>query len=98
MHIYTAILLFVSQTPPPYLPYEFTYEGMLERVAIYLENQEFCVPHEWPLQSELITRISDGGESCKDSCHKQGMLLLRVLTTSPHIKLLLLLRMLIPKL
>lgn len=61
------------QNPPPYLPYEFTYEGLLERVAIYLENQQFCLPHQWPPASELRTRISKLGESCKEACYREGM-------------------------
>jgi len=60
------------QNPPPYLPYEFTYEGLLERVAIYLENQQFCLPHQWPPASELRTRISKLGESCKEACYREG--------------------------
>uniref|UniRef100_A0A8C6NUY9 alpha-1,6-mannosyl-glycoprotein 6-beta-N-acetylglucosaminyltransferase n=1 Tax=Nothobranchius furzeri TaxID=105023 RepID=A0A8C6NUY9_NOTFU len=28
----------------PYLPYEYTCEGMLERVHAYIQNQDFCVP------------------------------------------------------
>ncbi|XP_029584023.1 alpha-1,6-mannosylglycoprotein 6-beta-N-acetylglucosaminyltransferase B isoform X1 [Salmo trutta] len=28
----------------PYLPYEYTCEGMLERVHAYIQNQEFCAP------------------------------------------------------
>lgn len=67
MHTHTH-----TQPPPPYLPYEFTYEGFLERVAIYLENQQFCLPHQWPPPSELQPRISKLGESCKDACYREG--------------------------
>ncbi|XP_031419477.1 alpha-1,6-mannosylglycoprotein 6-beta-N-acetylglucosaminyltransferase B isoform X2 [Clupea harengus] len=28
----------------PYLPYEYTCEGMLERVHAYIQHQEFCIP------------------------------------------------------
>ena len=61
------------QNPPPYLPYEFTYEGMLERVAVLLENQQFCTPHQWPPAEVLETRVSKEGESCKDACYREGM-------------------------
>ena len=61
------------QNPPPYLPYEFTYEGMLERVAVLLENQEFCTSHQWPPATVLETRVSKEGESCKDACYREGM-------------------------
>ncbi|XP_042563083.1 alpha-1,6-mannosylglycoprotein 6-beta-N-acetylglucosaminyltransferase B-like [Clupea harengus] len=28
----------------PFLPYEYTCEGMLERVSAYIEHQDFCHP------------------------------------------------------
>ncbi len=58
---------------PGYLPYEFTYEGMLERVLVYLENQVFCYPdHQWPGVDSLVTIVSKEAESCKDACFREG--------------------------
>lgn len=60
------------QSFPGYLPYEFTYEGMLERVMVYLQNQDFCSPHQWPGRDSLVTTVSKEAESCKDACFREG--------------------------
>ncbi|XP_068119772.1 alpha-1,6-mannosylglycoprotein 6-beta-N-acetylglucosaminyltransferase B isoform X4 [Hyperolius riggenbachi] len=39
----------------PYLPYEFTSEGMLQRLHAYIQNQEFCSP---PLPFPLPLNVS----------------------------------------
>lgn len=65
--------LVTQPTPPPYLPYEYTYEGMLERVAVYVEHQEFCSRQQWPPLSELRRHVSSQGESCKDTCYRHGL-------------------------
>ena len=62
----------LPQRPPPYIPYEFTFEGMLERITAYLKNQQYCRPHQWPPADMLIATISKDGESCKDTCFNQG--------------------------
>ena len=60
------------QRPPPYIPYEFTFEGMLERITAYLSNQKFCEPYQWPPVEVLKTRISEPDQSCKDACYSEG--------------------------
>ncbi|XP_030208543.1 alpha-1,6-mannosylglycoprotein 6-beta-N-acetylglucosaminyltransferase B [Gadus morhua] len=40
----TAIREIMRTKVEPYLPYEYTCEGMLERVHAYIQNQDFCVP------------------------------------------------------
>ncbi len=69
------MFLVSMQTPPPsYLPYEFTYEGMLERVIVYLENQDFCTTyHHWPPNDTISIKISNEDESCKDACYREGI-------------------------
>jgi len=60
------------QTPPEYIPYEFTYEGMLERVSVYQEHQDFCSPHQWPGKEVLLTRKGKQGVDCKTTCYDEG--------------------------
>jgi alpha-1,3(6)-mannosylglycoprotein beta-1,6-N-acetyl-glucosaminyltransferase len=59
---------------PPYLPYEFTYKGQLERISAYVNNQDFCNPgHQWPPLSALDLYISKKGQSCQDACLDRGL-------------------------
>ncbi|CAG5947748.1 unnamed protein product [Menidia menidia] len=46
----------------PYLPYEYTCEGMLERVHAYVQNQDFCAPED-PVIFTNLSRIVYGGGS-----------------------------------
>ncbi|XP_042158456.1 alpha-1,6-mannosylglycoprotein 6-beta-N-acetylglucosaminyltransferase B-like isoform X1 [Oncorhynchus tshawytscha] len=39
-----AIREIMSTKVEPYLPYEYTCEGMLERVHAYIQHQDFCAP------------------------------------------------------
>jgi len=57
----------------PYLPFEFTHEGMLERVSVLIQNQDFCYPSHWPPLENLITVKGTAGESCKQVCLAKGM-------------------------
>ncbi|XP_013421289.1 alpha-1,6-mannosylglycoprotein 6-beta-N-acetylglucosaminyltransferase A isoform X1 [Lingula anatina] len=60
----------------PYLPYEYSEEGMLQRVNIFLEKQDFCrVPVESFVPDQAVqTIIADTGKSCKDVCHNRGLI------------------------
>ncbi|XP_065064114.1 alpha-1,6-mannosylglycoprotein 6-beta-N-acetylglucosaminyltransferase A-like [Rhopilema esculentum] len=60
----------------PYLPMEFTNKGMLERLAALIEHQDLCnldAPRWPPLQS-LYTFLAEPGVSCKDECHRRGLI------------------------
>lgn len=57
----------------PYLPFEFTHEGMLERVSALIQNQDFCYQNHWPPLKALITVKGEAGESCKEVCLAKGM-------------------------
>ncbi|XP_047222787.1 alpha-1,6-mannosylglycoprotein 6-beta-N-acetylglucosaminyltransferase B-like isoform X3 [Girardinichthys multiradiatus] len=46
----------------PYLPYEYTCEGMLERVHAYIQNQDFCVP-ESPFIPANFSRLGSASGS-----------------------------------
>ncbi|XP_039264372.2 alpha-1,6-mannosylglycoprotein 6-beta-N-acetylglucosaminyltransferase A-like [Styela clava] len=61
----------------PYLPYEFTCGGMLERLSLYLDKQDFCsgnVKSIWPPKSALQIKITNGSQSCIDVCHVNGLI------------------------
>lgn len=56
------------------MPYEYTEEGMLQRVNAYLEHQDFCkaniVGEKWPQNISAV--VGSPGMSCKDVCRSKG--------------------------
>ncbi|XP_026232111.1 alpha-1,6-mannosylglycoprotein 6-beta-N-acetylglucosaminyltransferase A-like isoform X2 [Anabas testudineus] len=70
--VLTAIL---NQSIEPYIPYEFTCEGMLQRVNILIEKQEFChSTGRWPPPSALQVVKAEVGTSCKEACQRAGLI------------------------
>ncbi|XP_074551428.1 alpha-1,6-mannosylglycoprotein 6-beta-N-acetylglucosaminyltransferase A-like [Halichoeres trimaculatus] len=70
--VITAIL---NQSIEPYLPFEFTCEGMLQRVNVLLEKQEFCSrTKSWPPLSVLQVVQAEAGTSCKQACRDKGLI------------------------
>ncbi|XP_027878942.1 alpha-1,6-mannosylglycoprotein 6-beta-N-acetylglucosaminyltransferase A-like isoform X1 [Xiphophorus couchianus] len=68
----TAIL---NRTIKPYLPYEFTCEGMLQRVNVLIEKQDLCSPAMiWPPLSSLQVVKAEAGTSCKQACWRAGLI------------------------
>uniref|UniRef100_A0A671YU04 alpha-1,6-mannosyl-glycoprotein 6-beta-N-acetylglucosaminyltransferase n=1 Tax=Sparus aurata TaxID=8175 RepID=A0A671YU04_SPAAU len=53
----------------PLLPYEYTCEGMLERVHAYVQNQV-----AWPPLSALRLLASSEGQSCVTACQSAGLI------------------------
>uniref|UniRef100_A0A8D2MY05 alpha-1,6-mannosyl-glycoprotein 6-beta-N-acetylglucosaminyltransferase n=1 Tax=Zonotrichia albicollis TaxID=44394 RepID=A0A8D2MY05_ZONAL len=43
-----AIKTIMRTEVDPYLPYEYTCEGMLERIHAYIQHQDFCTPSSLP--------------------------------------------------
>lgn len=68
-----ALLEITNTKDEPYLPYEFTHVGMLERVNAYVQNQEFCKSSDWPPLKELKMVLGGEGEACIDACHKKQL-------------------------
>ncbi|KAK0425031.1 hypothetical protein QR680_008994 [Steinernema hermaphroditum] len=59
----------------PYLPYEFTAPGMLERVHILTSHHNFCTEkHTWPPFSSARIIQSGAGLSCQEACAAEGLL------------------------
>ena len=55
----------------PYLPYEYTHEGMLQRVSYYLTRQDFCRTDSkppWVPEHAVRYVSSSAGQSCQDAC------------------------------
>ncbi|XP_002736478.1 alpha-1,6-mannosylglycoprotein 6-beta-N-acetylglucosaminyltransferase A-like [Saccoglossus kowalevskii] len=75
---FRAVLREIQETEylKPYVPHEFTPEGMLQRLNAYIENQDFCSanPKQWPPLSALKVKISNPKESCKAVCMKNGLI------------------------
>src|SRR6218665_1556605 len=65
---YSHLVLFGQAEP--YLPYEYTHEGMLQRLNAYIKHQDFCSPHPeiWPPLSSINVTVSSVGKSCKTTC------------------------------
>ncbi|XP_046841428.1 alpha-1,6-mannosylglycoprotein 6-beta-N-acetylglucosaminyltransferase A-like isoform X2 [Xenia sp. Carnegie-2017] len=58
----------------PYLPYEYTHEGMLERMSAQVEHLEFCKENQWPPLKNMMTVKGKVGQTCKDACWNKGLL------------------------
>uniref|UniRef100_A0A671SD81 alpha-1,6-mannosyl-glycoprotein 6-beta-N-acetylglucosaminyltransferase n=1 Tax=Sinocyclocheilus anshuiensis TaxID=1608454 RepID=A0A671SD81_9TELE len=70
-----AIKAILSQKIEPYLPYEFTCEGMLQRVNAFIKNQDFCHGQVmWPPLSAMQVKLAPAGKSCKQVCQEQQLI------------------------
>ncbi|KAM8934674.1 alpha-1,6-mannosylglycoprotein 6-beta-N-acetylglucosaminyltransferase A [Pelodytes ibericus] len=70
-----AVKAILSQKNEPYLPYEFTCEGMLQRVNGLIEKQDFCHGQVmWPPLSALQVKLADPGKSCKQVCQENQLI------------------------
>ncbi|CAI5440208.1 unnamed protein product [Caenorhabditis angaria] len=59
-----------------FVPYEFTAQGFLERLAILLENQDFCVGQvgrrKFPPAESLRIARAESGQNCEEACRMNG--------------------------
>ncbi|XP_074514289.1 alpha-1,6-mannosylglycoprotein 6-beta-N-acetylglucosaminyltransferase A-like [Sebastes fasciatus] len=70
-----ALTVILNQTIEPYLPYEFSCEGMLQRVNILIEKQDLCTSTgSWPPLSALQVVKAKAQTSCKQACQKAGLI------------------------
>ncbi|KAK7112831.1 alpha-1,6-mannosylglycoprotein 6-beta-N-acetylglucosaminyltransferase A-like [Littorina saxatilis] len=55
-----------------YTPYEYTEEGMLQRMSAYIQHQQFCdFQHKvskWPPSSVVTFVLGQSGQSCTQAC------------------------------
>ncbi|XP_070587456.1 alpha-1,6-mannosylglycoprotein 6-beta-N-acetylglucosaminyltransferase A [Erythrolamprus reginae] len=70
-----AVKAILNQKIEPYLPLEFTCEGMLQRMNVFIEKQDFCHGQVmWPPLSALQVKIADTGKSCKQVCQENQLI------------------------
>ncbi|KAM9304771.1 alpha-1,6-mannosylglycoprotein 6-beta-N-acetylglucosaminyltransferase A [Gastrophryne carolinensis] len=70
-----AVKAILNQKNEPYLPYEFTCEGMLQRVNAFIEKQDFCHGQVmWPPLSALQVKLAEPGKSCKQVCQEEQLI------------------------
>ncbi|XP_031559579.1 alpha-1,6-mannosylglycoprotein 6-beta-N-acetylglucosaminyltransferase A-like [Actinia tenebrosa] len=65
--------ILVSEPVKPYMPFEFTHEGMLERLHEFVQKQDFCGQSHWPPIETLRPIKGDISKSCKETCHEKEM-------------------------
>ncbi|KAK6165886.1 hypothetical protein SNE40_022707 [Patella caerulea] len=62
----------------PYLPYEYTEEGMLQRMNAYIQHQDFCLfdakISKWPPLDAITTILGPAGKSCRDTCSEKNLI------------------------
>lgn len=60
-----------------YTPYEYTEEGMLQRMSAYIQHQQFCdFQHQvarWPPSSAVTFLLAQPGLSCSQACWAKGV-------------------------
>ncbi|KAG8125117.1 hypothetical protein E2320_020363, partial [Naja naja] len=70
-----AVKAISSQKIEPYLPFEFTCEGMLQRMNVFIEKQDFCHGQVmWPPLSALQVKMAETGKSCKQVCQENQLI------------------------
>ncbi|KAM7105518.1 alpha-1,6-mannosylglycoprotein 6-beta-N-acetylglucosaminyltransferase A isoform 2-T5 [Molossus nigricans] len=70
-----AVKAILSQKTEPYMPYEFTCEGVLQRINAFIEKQDFCHGQVmWPPLSALQVKLAEPGQSCKQVCQENQLI------------------------
>ncbi|KAJ8364206.1 hypothetical protein SKAU_G00130370 [Synaphobranchus kaupii] len=70
-----AVRAIMKTEVKPFIPHEFTCEGMLERVYAYITHQEFCsaaLP-TWPPEGALSAQLGLLGQSCVAVCRRASL-------------------------
>ncbi|KAL8623887.1 hypothetical protein ACOMHN_050602 [Nucella lapillus] len=61
-----------------FTPYEFTEEGMLQRMSAYLQHQQFCdfqrTVSKWPPSSALTFVMAHTAQSCAQACWDRDLI------------------------
>lgn len=63
---------------PAYTPYEFTEEGMLQRMSAYIQHQQFCdfqhTVSKWPPSPAMTFLLGQPGHSCSQACWSKDLI------------------------
>lgn len=61
-----------------FLPYEFTEEGLIQRMNAYIEHQNFCrfkkQLSRWPPETAVQLLFGEAGKSCKEVCWEKNLI------------------------
>jgi len=69
-----AALKFMSNnTVKPYLPYEYTFEGTLQRIYALLKHQDFCNTKVWPPLRNRKVLVGKKDQSCREVCDEKDL-------------------------
>ncbi|XP_023674901.1 alpha-1,6-mannosylglycoprotein 6-beta-N-acetylglucosaminyltransferase B-like [Paramormyrops kingsleyae] len=70
-----AVKAILSLEVNPFIPHEFTCEGMLERVYAYITHQDFCSTSlpTWPAEGALVVQLAPLGQSCISMCKQTSL-------------------------
>ena len=61
----------------PFVPYEFTRVGFLQRLNVYIQNENFSSNGSvWPSISYLKTVFAEENMACVDACQSKGLFLI----------------------
>lgn len=73
-----------SKNPKPYLPFELTFAGMLERADLFTQRQDFCRIKSftnisgdnnwWPPLEALKVALAPPKKTCNDACGDLGLI------------------------
>ncbi|XP_073926717.1 alpha-1,6-mannosylglycoprotein 6-beta-N-acetylglucosaminyltransferase A isoform X3 [Castor canadensis] len=70
-----AVKAILNQKIEPYMPYEFTCEGMLQRINAFIEKQDFCHGQVmWPPLGALQVKLAEPRQSCKQVCQENQLI------------------------
>ncbi|VDM41977.1 unnamed protein product [Toxocara canis] len=62
----------LSSEPRPYLPFEFTVNGMLQRVNMLINKQNFCTTSNFPPRKAARIVYASRLQSCEKACSERG--------------------------
>nr|CDJ86800.1 GLY-2 [Haemonchus contortus] len=67
-----AIIKALSREPQPFVPEEFTPEGMLIRVNMLIHRDLCTGTSRWPPRSAFVPKLGAPGDSCEMACRFEG--------------------------
>ncbi|KAJ8399865.1 hypothetical protein AAFF_G00405950 [Aldrovandia affinis] len=70
-----AVRAIIRSEVKPFVPLEFSCEGMLERVYAYITHQDFCSASlpTWPPEGALSAQLGPLGQSCVAVCRQASL-------------------------
>ncbi|XP_074644421.1 alpha-1,6-mannosylglycoprotein 6-beta-N-acetylglucosaminyltransferase A-like [Tubulanus polymorphus] len=70
-------IIYETAETKPFIPYEFTAYGFMERLHVYTTKQDFCKDRNsstiWPPVSSMVLVVGATGASCNQACLKKDL-------------------------